>query len=47
MRKRQIAALLLALLFISALVAESVDAAEPNFPARDSRYHNYPEMAIA
>ncbi len=47
MRKRQIAALFLALLFLFGLLAEAADAASPaeaNFPPSDSRYHNYPEM---
>jgi murein tripeptide amidase MpaA len=44
MRKRQFAALVLALLFLFGLLAEAVDAAEPDFPVKDSRYHNYPEM---
>jgi carboxypeptidase T len=33
---------------LAALVAAvPVAAAEPNFPTKDSRYHNYPEMAAA
>jgi hypothetical protein len=32
------------LLIASAVSATIAAAAEPNFPAKDSRYHNYPEM---
>jgi carboxypeptidase T len=43
MRSLPAALALLAALVIAAPVA----AAEPNFPAKDSRYHNYPEMVAA
>ncbi len=44
MHKRQLAALIVAVMFLVGLLADAVDAAEPNFPPKDSRYHNYPEM---
>ena len=44
MRTRQIVGAILVVLFLFALLAEAVSAAEPNFPAKDALYHNYPEM---
>ena len=42
-RSRIVPAALIGLALLVAVPAGSL-AAEPNFPAKDSRYHNYPEM---
>ena len=44
MRKSIAASLGLVGLLLVGLLPASTAAAEPNFPAKDSRYHNYPEM---
>ena len=43
MRSRIVPAALIGLALLVLAPAGSL-AAEPNFPAKDSRYHNYPEM---
>jgi len=42
-RRIVLAAALIAMLLVG-LVPDAISGAEPNFPPRDSRYHNYPEM---
>ena len=44
MDRRIVPAALLVGLLLLGLAPTTASAAEPNFPAKDSRYHNYPEM---
>ncbi len=43
-RRRIVPAAVLAWLLLVGLVPSAASGAEANFPAKDSRYHNYPEM---
>ena len=43
-RRRIVPAAVLAWLLLVGLVPSAATGAEANFPAKDSRYHNYPEM---